>query len=54
MARDYTRPGLFTGKVLYTVAASTAPEAEKVVSDYVSDGTADDKQIQASLDSLPA
>jgi len=38
----------------YVVAASNAPDHVKAQADYVCDGTADDVEIQAAIDALPA
>lgn len=38
----------------FVVAASDATDEEKAQSDYICDGTADNVQIQAALDALPA
>ncbi len=37
-----------------TIAANDSPARSKVRADYICDGTADDVQIQAALDALPA
>lgn len=49
LARD-----LFLGKgPMIFIASSTATASQKLVADYICDGTADDVQIQAALDSIP-
>ena len=42
------------GSLTLTVAANNASDASKGRADYVCDGTADDVEIQAALDALPA
>jgi parallel beta-helix repeat protein len=37
-----------------TVAANDSPAAKKIAADYTADGTADEVQIQAAIDALPA
>jgi len=49
---NYTPPS--GGTATFVVAANDAPNHVKQRADYVCDGTADDIQIQAALDALPA
>jgi len=48
------QPPHFGRTATYVVAASDAPAHVKAQADYVCDGTADDVQIQAAIDALPA
>ncbi len=47
-------PKFVSGNATFLVAASDASPSVKARADYVCDGTADDVQIQAAIDALPA
>ncbi|MCB9815077.1 right-handed parallel beta-helix repeat-containing protein [Candidatus Nomurabacteria bacterium] len=46
--------GISAGDTIITVAANDTPVSEKNNADYVADGTDDEVEIQAALDSLPS